>query len=101
MWRQGAEIRIIECDAVVQRTYRYTGKLPRTVSGRGGTVFNPVFQWLRDQRFERFDGCIYLTDGEAAAPTIKPPCKLLWIVTSNGQIGDHLKFGRSIQLPSD
>ena len=34
-------------------------------------------------------------------PTVKPPCKLLWIVTSDGVMGDHLKFGRSIQLPSD
>ena len=99
MWRQGAEVDIIECDAAVQRSYPYRGQLPQKISGRGGTLFDPAFQWLRAQRMVRYDGCIYLTDGGSSAPTVRPPCKLLWIVTSDGTMGDHLKFGRSIQLP--
>lgn len=99
MWRQGAEVEVIECDADVQRVWTYRGKLPERVAGRGGTVFDPVFRYLRDQRMTRYDGCIYLTDGEAREPSIKPPCKLLWVVTSDGMTGDHLKYGRTIQLP--
>jgi predicted metal-dependent peptidase len=101
IWRQGAEVDIIECDAQVQKSYPYRGQMPQTVAGRGGTLFDPAFEWLRAQRMVRYDGCIYLTDGGSSAPTVKPPCKLLWIVTSDGVMGDHLKFGRSIQLPSD
>ncbi len=101
MWRQGAEIEVIECDADVQKVWTYRGKLPERVAGRGGTVFNPVFRYLREQRMTRYDGCIYLTDGEAHAPSIKPPCKLLWVVTSDGMIGPHLKYGRTIQLPPE
>lgn len=100
IWRQGAEVTIIECDATVQRTYPYTGKLPDRVAGRGGTVFNPVFEWLKSNRMVRYDGCIYLTDGYAEAPTIKPPCKVLWVVTADGRVGEHLRYGRSIQLPT-
>ncbi len=101
IWRQGAEIDVIECDAAVQRVYKYGGKFPEKVAGRGGTVFDPVFKWLRDQRMVRYDGCIYLTDGGASPPTIKPPCKLLWVVTSDGMVGEHLKWGRTIQLPPE
>ena len=100
IWRQGAEITIIECDAAVQRTYPYNGILPTRVAGRGGTTFNPVFTWLNSNRMVRYDGCIYLTDGGAAAPTVQPSCKLLWVVTSDGVVGEHLRFGRAIQLPS-
>jgi predicted metal-dependent peptidase len=47
---------------------------------------------------ERWDGCIYLTDGHAAAPAIRPPCKVLWVVTPNGRLGEHLKFGRAVRI---
>ena len=98
MWRQGAEIEIIECDAAVQRHYPYKGEFPKFVKGRGGTVFDPVFQFLKENRRMQFDGCIYFTDGYASEPTIKPPCKVFWLITPDGDIGDHLKYGRAIKL---
>ena len=99
MYRQGAEIEVIECDAEVQRTYNYNGQLPTDVSGRGGTVFDPVFAFLRSNRLIHYDGCIYLTDGYADEPLIRPPCPLLWVITASGDSGDHLRFGRVIKLP--
>lgn len=30
----------------------------------GGTAFEPVFIWMRDQRGRRFDGLVYLRDSE-------------------------------------
>ena len=98
MWKNGAEITVIECDAAVQRTYPYRGELPKGVAGRGGTVFNPAFQYLRDEsRRQIFDGCIYLTDGYAETPTIKPPCKLLWVITPDGT-DENVAFGQAVQL---
>ena len=94
MWKLGAEIEIIECDAEVQKKYSYKGRIPEFVSGGGGTSFDPVFEHIRSSRFERYDGCIYLTDGYAPEPTIKPPCKVFWCITKDGKIGPHLKFGR-------
>ena len=99
MWRNGAEVEIIECDAAIQRHYPYRGKLPEFVSGRGGTAFDPVFEFLRKNRQMQFDGCIYLTDGYADEPEIRPPCKLIWVITPDGNAGDHLKYGRVIKLP--
>ena len=99
MWRNGAEVEIIECDAAIQRHYAYRGKVPEFVAGRGGTVFDPVFEFLRKNRQMQFDGCIYLTDGYASEPEIRPPCKLIWIITPDGNAGDHLKYGRVIKLP--
>ncbi|MBF0236662.1 MAG: hypothetical protein HQM12_03060 [SAR324 cluster bacterium] len=101
IWQQGAQITVIECDAVVRKIYEFHGKNPEELLGRGGTDFDPVFRYLRDHPRLQFDGCIYLTDGEADAPTISPPCPLLWVITHGGQTGSHLKFGRSIQLPVD
>jgi len=100
MWRAGAELEVIECDATVQRHYRYRGNIPKFVAGRGGTEFDPAFRFLRENRHMQFDGAIYLTDGYAPEPEIRPPCKLIWVITPDGDTGDHLKYGRSIQLPS-
>jgi predicted metal-dependent peptidase len=99
MYKSGAEILVIECDAEVGETYKYNGRLPTEVSGRGGTVFDPVFEFLRNNRLTHYDGCIYLTDGYAAEPTIKPPCPLLWVITPDGNDGEHLLYGRVIKLP--
>ena len=98
MWKNRAEILVIECDAEVGQTYQYRGKFPKGVSGRGGTAFNPAFEYLQKERKrKKFDGCIYLTDGFANTPTIKPPCKLLWVLTADGT-NENLAFGANVKL---
>jgi predicted metal-dependent peptidase len=92
----GAHIHIAECDSKVQRDYPYRGKPPASVMGRGGTDFDPVFEFI-NRSVHRFDGCIYLTDGYAASPEIRPRCRLLWVLTSNG-ISRNLDFGRHIRI---
>ena len=98
MWQNGAEIEVIECDAAVQKTYDYRGKFPEFVHGRGGTNFDPVFAYLNKNTNVLYDGCIYLTDGYASAPEIKPRCKVFWVITPEGSLGSHLKFGRALQI---
>jgi predicted metal-dependent peptidase len=93
----GADVMIIEADAKVQRTYLYKGRVPEQTDGGGGTDFNPAFEWMRTER-QHFDGCIYLTDGYADEPTVKPPCRLLWVITANGRTGNHLPWGKQIQI---
>jgi predicted metal-dependent peptidase len=98
MWNNGAEIEIIECDAAVQRCYNYNGKIPKYIQGGGGTSFDPVFKYINKERFKKYDGCIYLTDGYAPEPSVKPNCKVFWIITPDGIVGDHLKFGRIVKI---
>jgi len=98
MWKFGAEVDVLECDADVQKKYSYRGRTPEFVHGGGGTSFDPVFEHIRSNRFERYDGCIYLTDGYASEPKIKPPCKVFWCITKDGKVGPHLKFGRVVKM---
>jgi predicted metal-dependent peptidase len=97
VWKVGATVVIVECDADVQRSYDYRGKTPSGVSGGGGTEFEPVFRWMQTQR--PFDGVLYLTDGYGPAPTIRPNCKLLWVLSSDGS-SHGLPFGPTIRIPS-
>jgi predicted metal-dependent peptidase len=95
-------VHVVECDAAVQRDYRYAGRPPQQVQGGGGTEFEPVFRWMLDQ--PPFDGCLYLTDGCGPAPTTRPRCKLLWVVTTGApDAKPALPFGPAIllQLPSN
>jgi len=96
--RTGSEIVIVECDAKVQRAYAYSGTMPDVVEGRGGTAFEPVLAWLHRPDVGQFDACIYLTDGQGPAPTTRPPCRLLWVVTNTGSVGAQLRFGRAIRM---
>lgn len=99
IWRQGAEVHVIECDAEIGRVYAYRGEPPRFVVGRGGTRVDPVFAFLRADRMRRWDGCVYLTDGAFDAPAVRPPCPLLWVLTPGGT-EIHLRFGRAVKLPA-
>jgi predicted metal-dependent peptidase len=101
IWKTGADIIVIECDAAVQQTYPYKGKPPESSKGGGGTAFDPAFAWLREPRNGRFDACIYLTDGLGPEPEIRPPCPLLWLVTEERGLGPHLRWGRSIRLEAE
>jgi predicted metal-dependent peptidase len=101
VWKTGADITIIESDSTVQQTYTYRGKVPVAAKGGGGTLFDPAFVWLRQAKAIRFDACLYLTDGFGPETTVRPPCPLLWLVTSKSGMGSHLKWGRSIFLDLD
>jgi len=98
IWRLGTRVLVILCDASVQGSFAYRGSPPATVGGGGGTAFEPVFLWMREQHGHRFDGLVYLTDGLGPAPSTPPPCKLLWLVTSPEGMGEHLRFGRQLLL---
>ena len=98
IWRNGAEVEVIECDSMIQQVYDYEGKFPNKIHGRGFTDFNPVFDYINKSKKKTYDCCIYLTDGEAIAPRIKPKCSVFWVITSDGLIGSHLKFGRVVQM---
>jgi predicted metal-dependent peptidase len=69
----------IECDAAVQGTNPYKGKTTPAVKGGGGTSFDPALAWVCNPSNGKFDACIYLTDGYASAPSVRPRCPMLWV----------------------
>ena len=97
IWRTGVEVDVIECDAEVQALYTYKGTRPEVVAGGGGTAFDPVFEYMRTHKRSRYTGCIYLTDGYAPEPKVRPTCRIIWVVSPDGS-SENLKFGRVIQL---
>jgi len=68
LYRLGVSIDIVESDHRIQRKYGYAGTVPKSIAGRGGTDFNPVFRYVRDQ--SAYDGLIYFTDGLGPAPQL-------------------------------
>jgi predicted metal-dependent peptidase len=79
--RAGAEVTLIQCDCEITGVAAYRHSERPVFKGGGGTDFDPVMRWLRENRRECFGGCIYLTDGHAAAPAIDPRCPVLWVLT--------------------
>lgn len=84
--RAGADVTLIQCDCVITSVAPYRRFERPVFKGGGGTNFDPVMQWLRENRQECFGGCIYLTDGYAPNPTIDPRCPILWVLTPDMKI---------------
>jgi predicted metal-dependent peptidase len=94
IWRRGAEIQVVECDATIQKTYLYKGETPNVIHGGGGTDFNDPIRFGNEKY--RPDGLIYFTDGYAAVPTITPVFPILWVISPEGLPPDAELFE---QLP--
>lgn len=82
IYKTGAEIRVVECDAEIQNIYAFKGVTPQIVHGGGGTAFEPPLAYVNNV-FD-CDGLIYFTDGIAPAPTIKCKRPILWVISKDG-----------------
>ena len=96
--RNGAQVQVIECDAAIGNVYSYKKNAPIKVTGGGGTNYDPAFEYINKNKKMQIDACIYLTDGYAPEPKIKLRCKLLYVITPDGNVGSHLKWGKSIKI---
>ncbi len=104
LYRRGAEVTIVECDAEVQATWAYRGIRPTAAAGGGGTAFDPALEWANG-RPQRPDALIYLTDGYAPPPQVRPRMPTLWLITPGGvqpgSAGWQALPGRRLLLPDD
>jgi predicted metal-dependent peptidase len=90
IYKSGTDVTVIECDAKIQRTYEYKGKLEDiSFQGRGGTDFEPVFAYLYENR-DKYNNLIYLTDGECLPPTTQVLKPILWVHSSRSKINESL-----------
>lgn len=95
---------LIQCDAAIQRVEEFdecsdTSFERMRFYGRGGTRFEPVFDWIKEkarQSVFTFDTLIYLTDGFGSFPTQPPPYPVLWIMTPNCR--PDVPFGEVIRM---
>lgn len=98
IWKTGTEVTVVECDASIGRVYEYKGKIEDTkqVTGRGGTSYEPVMQYLWDHR-EKYQNLIYLTDGECSIERTQPCKPTLWVHCSGRSINHELP-GAKVQI---
>lgn len=100
IWRQGAEIEVVECDVSINNTYTYKGITPDFVKGGGGTDFDAPIEY--GNKSFKPDGLIYFTDGFAPIPNILPRFPILWIISKCGIEADSNEFkylpGRKAKL---
>ncbi len=98
IWKQGAEIYVVECDTAIHNNYFYKGKAPELISGRGGTDFNAPLSYAND--VYNPDAVIYFTDGHAMTPNVKCRKPVLWLITSAGIGEDSWDFlpGRKVKM---
>ena len=94
---------IIQCDAAVQDVRRFEAfeELDRSVEiiGRGGTSFEPVFDFIKGKILEPIDALVYLTDGFGDCPINPVDYPVLWVLTSNGR--KPCDWGEEIRMPAD
>jgi len=62
------------------------------IKGRGGTSFEPVFDYIRENKMFP-DVLIYLTDGYALVSLEKPPYPVIWVTTGS----TNFPFGEVIE----
>jgi predicted metal-dependent peptidase len=83
IWKAGADVHVLECDAKINKEWDYKGKPPKVVSGRGGTAFTPCVDYYNEHRKD-YTTMVYFTDGYGDQDRCKPLNKMLWVITSNG-----------------
>ena len=96
---------LIDCDAVIQAVVEIENgqsidgsKLPwegRPWTGRGGTSFIPVFDYVEEQGLNP-ELLIYFTDGYGSFPTSEPSYPVVWVMTTDmrplfGEIVEYIE----------
>lgn len=96
--KANVDVDICECDTQIDRIYRYNGKWDGSISGRGGTSFEPPIEYFNEHR--DYTTIVYFTDGYAPLPSIRVRNnQIIWVITSNG---DHKEWpGYAIYIPNE
>ena len=82
------EITVVECDAAVRRVYkvRRPQDVQQKITGRGGTAFKPVIEYLNNDRYFRDALLIYFTDGYGEKVIPKPKTyRNIWVVIGDAR----------------
>lgn len=95
IYKTGSDVTIAHADAAIKKIHPYNPKDEYNIFGRGGTSFDPVVDYYAENK-RKYTCLIYLTDGEAPAPTT-PVNKILWVLSSKSNMTDHLP-GQTIKL---
>lgn len=94
IWKNGAEVTIIESDCKVCTTFQYDGKKTVRRDGYGGTHLEPAVKIAQDGKF---DALIYFTDFDAPKIDNVYNIPTLWVVNKfHSKETWPVKFGRVV-----
>ena len=66
IYKAGSSIHILECDTEITNEYDYNGKMPTKITGRGGTIMKPLYDyWNKSKDYTLF---VLFTDGYCDSP---------------------------------
>lgn len=97
VYKTGANVDIVECDAAIGRIYPYKGKFDGTITGRGGTSFQPVIDYYNKNN-KKYSTLVFFTDGYAPID-FKVVKHMIWVITSNGCQQEYP--GKAIYIPAE
>lgn len=91
------QVAIIQCDAEVRRVdYLGPGETVDRIEvhGRGGTRFQPAFDWIAESGFAPHV-IVYATDLESSDQPDDPGTKVIWLTPSRGR---QVSFGDIVEI---
>ena len=68
------------------------------ITGRGGTSFIPIFEWIHQAPIGSSVVLIYATDGYGSFPKVKPTYPVLWLATKRAIRADQFPFGVVVRM---
>lgn len=83
MHKTGVSITLAEGDANIHKIYEFKGKIPETVTGRGGTEMNIFIDYFNTH--PEYNSLIIFTDGYIGKRTIKSFKPILTVLCSSGE----------------
>lgn len=95
------EITVIECDSKVEKVYRVNKKsdISDKVTGRGGTLFAPVIEYINANKQYRDALLVYFTDGYGEDTIPRPMTyRNLWVVVGNGNLSLSEPYGAVLHM---
>jgi predicted metal-dependent peptidase len=100
IWKENKDLAldIVECDADIQDVFTYDGKEEFKIQGRGGTQMTPGLIYAYENKY---DGVIFLSDGEYWNEDFKAHDKVrsLWVIAGNESYTSPI--GRTVHIPAD
>lgn len=87
-----ANFHVVECDTSIEYEYDFTGIIPQTVHGHGGTSFQPVIDYF-NANYKQYEALVYFTDGYAPIPK-NTPRSTIWVISSKGD-KDRKKYTKT------
>jgi predicted metal-dependent peptidase len=88
---------MVEADSEIKNAYTYKRKKQHTLSGRGGTSYQPAFDYFN--KIKDIDGVIYFGDMDSSDEPIKPKYSVLWAIVGNQK--PPANFGSKIYIKEE